>query len=265
MPKGLTVFALPKVSLLKKEIFINPLEGEWDTDAPSGGEALAEFAGRLCYLSFGEDVSLGEQHKSVKGRQGNGIYLENIKKQRHGSVIEHATFSILVEQVSRSFSHEIVRHRAGFSYSQLSQRYVDESQVAFVLPPDIKLDSDAYKNWYQAQRVVLEAYRALLGNMMEQMKHEAGSETEKKKRARQTARSVLTNAVETKIVVSGNGRSFRNMLALRGNRGAEREIRRFAVLLAQLLKKESPNIFADVEVFTDEDGYESLRFEYTGV
>lgn len=265
MSKGLTVFALPKVTNLTEVKFLNPLEGEWESDAPSGGEYLAEFAGRLCYLSFGEEVSLGEQHKSVKGREGNSNYLENIKKQHHGSVIEHATYSILIEQVSRSFSHEIVRHRAGFSYSQLSQRYVDESQVAFVLPPDIRLDSDAYKNWYQMQRLVLEGYRALLSNMMDQMKHEAGSETEKKKRARQTARSVLTNAVETKLVMSGNGRSFRNMLALRGNRGADREIRRFAVLLAQLLKKESPNLFADIEVITDEDGYESLKFEYTGV
>jgi thymidylate synthase (FAD) len=261
----LTIFALPKVTLLTEVKFLNPLEGEWESDAPSGGEYLAEFAGRLCYLSFGEDVSLGEQHKSVKGRDGNGNYLTNIKKQSHGSVLEHATYSILIEQVSRSFSHEIVRHRAGFSYSQLSQRYVDESKVAFVLPPDIRLDSDAYKNWFQSMGLALAGYSALLGNMMHNLRHEEGSETEKKKRARQTARSVLPNATETKLVMSGNGRSFRNMLELRGNRGADREIRRFAVLLAQLLKKESPNLFGDIEVITDVDGYESLKFEYTGV
>ena len=79
------------------------------------GERLAEFAGRLCYMS---------QHNPAK--RATREYLENIKKQGHGSVLEHANYSILLEGVSRSLTHELVRHRAGFAYSQLSQRYVDE-------------------------------------------------------------------------------------------------------------------------------------------
>src|SRR5687767_15694217 len=62
-------------------------------------------------------------------------YLENIKKQGHGSVLEHANYSLLLEGISRSLTHELVRHRAGFAYSQLSQRYVDESEANFVMPP----------------------------------------------------------------------------------------------------------------------------------
>ena len=80
------------------------------------GERLAEFAGRLCYMS----------QRNPAGRNTRD-YLENIKRQGHGSVLEHANYSVLIEGVSRSLTHELVRHRAGWAYSQLSQRYVDES------------------------------------------------------------------------------------------------------------------------------------------
>src|SRR5256885_2727034 len=74
-------------------------------------------------------------------------YLENIKKQGHGSVLEHADYSLLLEGVSRSLTHELVRHRAGFAYSQLSQRYVDESDANFVVPPAIVGDDSLEKEW----------------------------------------------------------------------------------------------------------------------
>ena len=90
------------------------------------GERLAEFAGRLCYMSQRNPASRTTRD-----------YLENIKKQGHGSVLEHANYSLLLEGVSRSLTHELVRHRAGFAYSQLSQRYVDESEASFVMPPAI--------------------------------------------------------------------------------------------------------------------------------
>src|SRR5213082_2947479 len=84
-------------------------------------------------------------------------YLENIKKQGHGSVLEHANYSILIEGVSRSLTHELVRHRAGFAYSQLSQRYVDESEASFVIPPAIIGDDALEKRWREevegAQRI----------------------------------------------------------------------------------------------------------------
>ena len=74
-------------------------------------------------------------------------YLENIKKQGHGSVLEHANYSVLLEGVSRSLTHELVRHRAGFAYSQLSQRYVDESKADFVMPAAIIGDEALQKSW----------------------------------------------------------------------------------------------------------------------
>ena len=118
----------PRVTLLARPQFLEPahLPVQWKGES-SDGERLAEFAGRLCYMS---------QHNPA-GRS-TADYLQNILKQGHGSVFEHSTYVLLIEGISRSCSHELVRHRAGLGYSQLSQRYVDESHAAFVMPPAIR-------------------------------------------------------------------------------------------------------------------------------
>ena len=87
----------------------------WETDTEIGGEQLVEAGGRLCYVSYG------------KGRKTNAEYIDNIIESKHGSVLEHAVWNFIIAGVSRSFTHELIRHRAGWGYSQLSQRYVDES------------------------------------------------------------------------------------------------------------------------------------------
>ena len=117
----------PRITVLSRPAFAEPthLPVAWNGPA-SDGERLAEFAGRLCYMS---------QRNPAK--RTTPEYLLNILKQGHGSVLEHANYSLLLEGVSRSLTHELVRHRAGFAYSQLSQRYVDESEAAFVVPPAI--------------------------------------------------------------------------------------------------------------------------------
>jgi thymidylate synthase (FAD) len=263
--RKLIIYDAPKVTLLTEQVFYNPLDGEWDTDAMSAGEAAAEFAGRLCYLSYGTDVSLGAGHATIKGRNGNAAYLENIRRQKHGSVLEHAVFGLLIEQVSRSLTHELVRHRAGMSFSMLSQRYVDESRVAFVKPPEIDYDSAAYDVFYTSGVQSLTKYEALLREMLAKLAEEPLPKTEKLKRARQTAREVLPNCTETKIVVTGNGRSWRHFLELRGNRHADRQIRALAVTVARLLKDASPNLFEDVVIWTDEDGFESVALLHPGV
>ncbi len=117
----------PRITVLARPQFAEPahLPVQWIGEG-TDGERLAEFAGRLCYMS----------QKNPANRTTRD-YLENIKKQGHGSVLEHANYSLLLEGISRSLTHELVRHRAGFAYSQLSQRYVDESDAAFVVPPAI--------------------------------------------------------------------------------------------------------------------------------
>src|SRR5207244_3905721 len=131
------IFRAPRVTLIARPEFLEPahLRVQWQGDA-SSGERLAEFAGRVCYMS---------QHNPAN--RSTAEYLENIKKQGHGSVLEHAVYVLLIEGISRSCSHELVRHRAGFGYSQVSQRYVDESHAAFVMPPAILGDAQLEAEW----------------------------------------------------------------------------------------------------------------------
>ena len=153
----------PRVTVIARQQFVYPEHIRWESDSEVPGEVVAEFAGRLCYLSFGEDAGLEGGHRTIRGRTTNESYLANILQVKHGSVLEHAVFTLLVEGVSRSLTHELVRHRAGFAYSQLSQRYVDESDIAFVLPPEIDEDTPAYQSWVAVCEQSLMAYRELMG------------------------------------------------------------------------------------------------------
>jgi thymidylate synthase (FAD) len=249
MPSEL--FYEPRLSLLSKPAFAAPdhLPVNWMGDS-TDGERLAEFAGRLCYMSQGNPA-----------KRNTREYLENIKKQGHGSVLEHANYSILIEGVSRSFTHELVRHRAGFAYSQLSQRYVDESHAAFVVPPAV-IGDEALESAWKAQ--VDEAQRVYVA-MVEQLMTRYGwvdDKVHRRKMAREAARSVLPNATETKIVVTANARAWRTMLELRSSEGAEAEIRRCAVAIIRLLQAEAPGFFSDFEFYTADDRREAARISY---
>jgi thymidylate synthase (FAD) len=250
----------PTVTVLARQVFLGHPGIDWSSDSDVGGEALAEFAGRLCYLSFGEEAGVSGGHKTIPGRTTNAQYMANILKVKHGSVLEHATWSLLLEGISRSLTHELVRHRAGFAYSQLSQRYVDESEVGFVLPPEIAEGTAAFGIWERSCAQALDQYRDLLEQVEDQVSH-IESKTLRRKRARETARSVLPNCTETKIVVTGNGRSWRHLIELRGSPSADAEIRRLAFAIHDVLAAESPAIFGDIRRVTTDDGIEYLTTE----
>jgi len=242
------ILKTPTITLIARPQFMEPehLRVSWKGES-SDGERLAEFAGRLCYMS---------QHNPA-GRT-TGEYLSNILKQGHGSVFEHATYVILIEGISRSCSHELVRHRAGFGYSQLSQRYVDESQAAFVMPPAIIGDTALETEWQTQVEAAQKAYVTAVERLMSKYEWVA-DRVHRRKLAREAARSVLPNATEVKIVVSGNVRAWRTMLELRLGEGAELEIRRMALGCLRLLQKEAPSLFADFEVYRAPDGTECGR------
>jgi thymidylate synthase (FAD) len=241
----------PVLTLLSRPSFTAPehLPVSWMGES-TDGERLAEFAGRLCYMS---------QHNPAKRETRE--YLENIKKQGHGSVLEHANYSILLEGVSRSLTHELVRHRAGFAYSQLSQRYVDESDANFVVPPAIIGDEGLESAWRAQVEAAQETYVSFVARLMERYGWVA-DKVHRRKMAREAARSVLPNATETKIVVTGNARAWRTMLELRSSEGAELEIRRMAVAVLRLLQQEAPGLFSDFEVYVAEDRREAARISY---
>ena len=245
------IFRAPRVTLIARPEFLEPehLRVQWQ-GAASAGERLAEFAGRICYMS---------QHNPAS--RSTAEYLENIKKQGHGSVLEHAVYVLLIEGISRSCSHELVRHRAGFGYSQLSQRYVDESHAAFVLPPallgDAALEAEWEKEVADAQTAYVRAVEALM-----QRYAWVSDKVHRRKVAREAARSVLPNATEVKIVCSANVRAWRTMLELRLGEGAELEIRRMAVACLRVLQGEASALFSDFEIYVADDKQDAARVAF---
>lgn len=233
---------------------------DWTTDTLVPGEILAETAGRLCYMSY------------AKPRPGgNKAYLGHILEVGHGSVLEHAVYNLIITGVSRSFTHELVRHRAGFGFSQLSQRYVDESDVAFVVPPALADEIEAGRLWEAERRarglanleqtvpervgfVWLDGLRrsmtaySELSDALYSKFHAIPDKTARRKMAREAARSVLPNCTETKIFVTANARALRHFIEMRGNAAADAEIRRVAVAILRLMAAESPNIFGDYSI-----------------
>ena len=241
----------PQISVLARPAFAEPahLRVHWLGES-SDGERLAEYAGRLCYMS----------QKNPANRPTRE-YLENIKRQGHGSVLEHTNYSLLIEGVSRSLTHELVRHRAGFAYSQLSQRYVDESHAAFVIPPAILGDDALVERWKSQMESAQATYVALVEKLIERYGW-VQDKNHRRKMAREAARGVLPNSTETKIVVTGNARAWRTMLELRASEGAEMEIRRMAVAVVRVLQAEAPGLFSDFEIYAAEDRVEAARIAY---
>jgi thymidylate synthase (FAD) len=241
----------PQITVLSRPVFTEPehLPVNWMGES-TDGERLAEFAGRLCYMS---------QHNPAKRETRD--YLENIKRQGHGSVLEHANYTLLLEGVSRSLTHELVRHRAGFAYSQLSQRYVDESEANFVVPPAIIGDESLENAWREQMESAQRTYVGLVDDLMGRYGWVA-DKIHRRKMAREAARGVLPNSTETKIVVTANARAWRTMLELRSSEAAELEIRRLAVAVLRLLQGVAAGLFSDFEIYTAEDRREAARIAY---
>lgn len=227
--------------------------GEWTTDTDIPAEMLPEIAGRLCYMSF------------AKPRPGgNASYLGHIKEVGHGSVLEHSVWNFVIVGVSRSFTHELVRHRAGFGYSQLSQRYVDESVADFVEPDCIAEDPELHEVWKSAAEAAQEAYVKLVEGLQRKFA-DIENKTQRRKMARQAARSVLPNATETKIFVTANARALRHFVELRCSEAAETEIRAVAAQMLEILRKEAPSIFGDYEFVDLPDGTKAARTDHIKV
>ncbi|MGL6097227.1 MAG: FAD-dependent thymidylate synthase [Fimbriiglobus sp.] len=224
---------------------------------------VVHFSGN-CYMSF------------AKPRPGgNAAYLHHIKEVGHGSVLEHAVWNFLFTGVSRSLTHELVRHRAGLGFSQLSQRYVDESVAEYVEPDIIAGDPELHAIWLDAVSHAHAAYVKLAERLNAKLADPAAAaaavlppdadRTTRRKAARQAARSVLPNATETKIFVTLNARAARHFLEQRGSRHAEPEIRKLANRLLDVLQKESPNLFADYERIPLPDGTFDLQTPFKKV
>ena len=224
--------------------FAAPPDVSWQTDA-DGGQALAEFAGRACYQSWS---------KPNPATATNATYLRHILDVGHLSVLEHASVTFYAVGVSRSLTHELVRHRH-LSFSQLSQRYVPESDAAMVEPEVIAEDPELHEKFVAATDVATAAYRDLLAGLERKFAGTSDA-TLRRKQARQAARSVLPNATETRIVVTGNYRAWRHFIGMRASEHADVEIRAFAVAVLRELQAIAAHVFADFEITRLPDGTE---------
>jgi thymidylate synthase (FAD) len=231
--------------------FEPPADVPWVTDA-EGGEALAEFAGRACYQSWS---------KPNPATATNAGYLRHILEVGHLSVLEHGTVTFYLTGVSRSFTHELVRHRH-FSYSQLSQRYVPGREQAMVEPAVIAEDPALHKTFVEAGEAALRAYNELLEGL-EAKFSDVENKTSRRKQARQAARAVLPNAAETRIVVTGNYRAWRHFVTMRASEGADVEIREVAVACLRELQRVAPSVFGDFTITELPDGTEVASPQYT--
>jgi thymidylate synthase (FAD) len=233
-----------KVQLVARTQFLPPPDVPWETDA-DGGQALAEFAGRACYQSW---------KKPNPATATNAGYLRHILEVGHLSVLEHGTVSFYLTGVSRSLTHELIRHRH-FSYSQLSQRYVPGRGSSLVEPDVIADDPELHAVFAEAAEAAEKAYDRLLTGLEQRFAEEPNA-TLRRKQARQAARAVMPNATETKIVVSGNYRAWRHFIAMRATEHADVEIRGLAIECLRQLQAEVPNVFADFEIGALADGTE---------
>src|SRR5437879_1128579 len=223
---------VPRVELIAKTEFFPPADVPWSTDS-DGGEALAEFAGRACYQSW---------KKPNPATATNAGYLRHILEVGHLSVLEHGSVSFYLTGISRSLTHELIRHRH-FSYSQLSQRYFPERDAAMVEPDVIAADPELHAKFEQITQASIAAYTELLAGLEQRFADEPNA-TLRRKQARQAARAVLPNATETRIVVTGNYRAWRHFVAMRATEHADVEIRELAVECLRQLQGVAPNVFA---------------------
>ncbi len=233
-----------RVHVIAQTQFVAPPDVPWSTDADNG-QALTEFAGRACYQSWS---------KSNPRTATNAAYLRHIIDVGHLTVLEHASVTCYITGISRSCAHELIRHRH-LSFSQLSQRYVPDSDADVVVPPGVDGDPELERLFLAAADASRASYTELLAGLEAQLS-DSPNAVLRRKQARQAARAVLPDATETRIVVTGNYRAWRHFVAMRASEHADLELRRLAVECLRRLVEVAPAIFGDFEIAELADGTE---------
>lgn len=265
---GVALIMQPQVDLRGVQPFFDNFDSELgfedylkDPTPLLATEKLIKFAGQLCYLSFSERRTWNVDCSK---------YMTNIKASGHGSVLEHPNFSFFCYGISRSLTHELVRHRAGAAYSQLSQRYVDGKALRFVERPEFVDDPELHDQFERDIDHAAGLYAARADRLYQrQLAGDPAMSGEKKtdlrKKVNQAARSVLPNETETMVVVTLNGRSLRHILEMRVSSAAEVEIRRLGYYMFQLAKVVAPVLLEDYTLGVQKDGTPELTTAYRKV
>ena len=183
-------------------------------------EKVIETAGRTSYQSFEKQTETS--YKS---------FIKMLIRNKHESVLEHATVSFKISGISRALTHQLVRHRL-CSFTQQSQRYVNENNFNYIEPDDIKSNPTAHDIYIELMEQIRNRYSQL---------RDLGIKKE-------DARFILPNSTSSEIIMTANLREIRHVITLRGEKAAQWEIRRLAIQILKILKKEIPDVFQDMEI-----------------
>lgn len=242
--------------------FLRHLEvGDWQTDAASDAERLMETAGKLCYMSFSTDLN---KNLTKVGARNNHDYLQKgIIGTKHGSVLEHASVTLAFMDVSRVFTHELVRHRVGSSYSQVSGRYVRSDVIDYWLPSVIKKDEVAAVGFAAMfEKMELAVMELSHHFKIDQMK--TAAEFTLKKILTSAFRRIIGNGQANHIIATFNHRTLRHLIELRTSVHAEEEIRLVFNQVFDIVKDRYPALYADAKP-TMVEGYNEILFEHSKV
>ena len=232
----------------------------WDTNAPSDQEKLIELGGKLCYLSF-EPQTLNKNVNKVT--EDNKKYIGNILKQKHGSVIEHGTDSYILFNVSRVLTHELVRHRVGTAFSQVSGRYVRVEDISIWFPEVFESHPEhkQLKTLYTDTILSIESY---VKQFIDILKLDNLADFNVKKKLTSAIRRLIPNGVANHILVTCNARAWRHLIEMRTNRHAEEEIRAVFAMIYDDLHRRYPNIYQDASLEIH-DGIAEIKFDNSKV
>lgn len=234
---------------------VGAVDWHWhDSAAWDEGELLVEIAGRTCYKSFGTELN----KNLTRVRSGNHDYIGNILKTKHGSVLEHSTVTVGFVNVSRVFTHELVRHRAGCAYSQESMRFVRLEDVGMYVPECIKSASAMAQAMFEnavgdAERAYQNLTHALITDDMP---------FSKKKEITSAIRRIAPSGHATNVVVTANHRAWRHLFELRTAPGVEEEMGVVMSALGKEFKDRYPAMYQDMTICEHaEQVWETLTFE----
>lgn len=217
---------------------------DWVSDAPTDCEKLIEVMGRLCYRSF----QPGMNRNVTKIREHNSEYLENILKVKHGSVIEHPAMNFIFTDISRVFTHELVRHRAGVAISQESLRFVRLTDLGQWLPAVIRESPEAVEIFGETFRH-LEGLQIKLAELFRL--DDEGVPFAVKKVITSAMRRIAPIGLATSIGWSANLRALRWVLEMRTHPTAEEEIRTVFGKVGEIACQRYPHLFGDFTVTTE--------------
>jgi len=209
--------------------------GEAEGSLLNDGEMLVEFGGRVCYRSW----EPGLNPNVTRVRTDRHAYFANILRCGHGSVLEHANYSFALRNVSRVFTHELVRHRAGSAFSQESLRYVRLTEIGFRVPPALEPIRDQVLSIVeQLEEFQISAADALGLD-------DDGIPFHIKKEITSALRRLAPTGLSTDIIWTANLRTLRHVIEMRTAEGAEEELRFVFDKVAQIMIEEAPELFQD--------------------